>query len=132
MSDSKQTAGEYLAWMMNRLGTNPNALAMATDGAVSPTTIRSYVAGGNVSRSKLAAVARAVGEPHGSQLLKSYGFEDLADAVAEEATRQALADDHGPAEYRPPTLSAASRQLLNAFAEFLQALEAGEVIHPPK
>ena len=85
-----ETPGEFLGRMLSRAKTNPHRLSADLGGAVSATTIRTYVADRREPPSyalrNLALIAQGLGK-YGPAVLRAYGeVEAAADLETELAT----------------------------------------------
>ena len=97
-------------------------LAALTNGAASGTTVRAYLAGKNVTATRLIAIARVLGELDGGEVLRAYGLHEAAEALHEDA----LAPMPPPpiqAEARRATRTSAA-EALASMAAYLASLEA--------
>ena len=129
---------EVLRKAMDRAALNPNSLSVATDGEVSPTTVRTYLSAGKASPSKVLALARVLGDD-GIEVVEAFGFPELRDHLIEArhpaagTIRESLGMDQAAFDRQPPeslgmlegpNLSPAARKLVIAVVEFLQDIEA--------
>lgn len=109
MSNRNRAGAAALATAIARAGLNPNALATATGGAVSATTVRAYLAGGNITVTRIGALAEVLGAydlPAAVGVLRAYGLDNLADRLAESGATgvPAPTDPHMPPRL-PTTLT---------------------------
>ena len=76
---------------MRRRGWNPPRLSSLTEGTVSASSIRAWVAGKSAPRRYLALeIAKVLGPVHGATLLRLWDLPDLADGFLEEMRGMAI------------------------------------------
>lgn len=85
-SDRAERGAEILRLAVNRRGWSAPELSRQTSEAISPASALAYINGRTVPTAVNAhAVARTLDKTTGVELLKAYGYPDLADAYADGA-----------------------------------------------
>ena len=74
-----ETAGELLARLIDAVGTNPNALAVASGQEPSSATIRFWMnrPDAKPTRRRIKVLAELLGPEAGPAVLEAFGFDDM-------------------------------------------------------
>lgn len=116
-------ANEYLEQLMKSYGLTSRGLADATGGVVAESTIRNHVALPHASprSDKALAIARVFTVKQGAELLRLWGFKDLAESFTEGLEELPIRTEDGNAlTYTGEKLTPSQVRKAREYIAFLQ------------